>query len=331
MRVSSSIDSIYQNNVTLAQDLKSFVDTHIISNKYEKWHYISRIKSLESFALKLERGGISSSSTSLDDFFACTIVVENSTQIDKAKDLVNKFCDIKCKRPNSNDFTHKQSSSFEFDDLRLYVTIKHDVTVPNEQIKEIVFEIQIKTFLFHAWTIAVHDLTYKSDEINWGKQRVAYQIRAVLEQAECAIADILNLSKLPQLDKNNKETKALNKILKVFKNHFNKIDLPSDLVRLCSNTSLLLNQFDVKENQLDAFLKAETSAGRGTNMLGLSPYQIVLLGVFYQCEDKLLSVLKGDIMLSIKIVITRELLDFIQPDIREFILNSSIPGIIVLA
>ena len=33
MRVSSSIDSIYQNNVTLAQDLKSFVDTHIISNK----------------------------------------------------------------------------------------------------------------------------------------------------------------------------------------------------------------------------------------------------------------------------------------------------------
>lgn len=31
MRVSSSIDSIYQNNVTLAQDLKSFVDTHIIS------------------------------------------------------------------------------------------------------------------------------------------------------------------------------------------------------------------------------------------------------------------------------------------------------------
>lgn len=51
MRVSSSIDSIYQNNVTLAQDLKSFVDTHIISNKYEKWHYISRIKSLVNLVI----------------------------------------------------------------------------------------------------------------------------------------------------------------------------------------------------------------------------------------------------------------------------------------
>ena len=55
MRVSSSIDSIYQNNVTLAQDLKSFVDTHIISNKYEKWHYISRIKSLETRLFHLKQ------------------------------------------------------------------------------------------------------------------------------------------------------------------------------------------------------------------------------------------------------------------------------------
>src|SRR5690349_1782379 len=83
-----------------------------------------RLKKAESFALKLETGRFSESSK-LEDFFACTVVVDNLDQIKKAQELVKKNFVINAQRPKDLKFTHKDPSSFQFDDLRLYVTLKH--------------------------------------------------------------------------------------------------------------------------------------------------------------------------------------------------------------
>src|SRR6185295_542993 len=81
----------------------------------------------------------------------------------------------------------KGTHEFSFDDLRLYTKWKPDVTLPTPTFAGVVFELQIKTFLQHAWSIATHDLIYKTDSISWPKERVAFEIKAMLEHAENAI------------------------------------------------------------------------------------------------------------------------------------------------
>ncbi len=58
----------------------------------------------------------------------------------------------------------------------------------------------------HAWGLATHDLIYKADEINWPKERIAFQIKAMLEQAEVTISGVNNLISLPEVSKDNYET-----------------------------------------------------------------------------------------------------------------------------
>ncbi|GAA4457966.1 hypothetical protein [Rurimicrobium arvi] len=245
MKVIQSIEAIYEEQKEINSVLKKRVDDLLISLKRDNWHYFSRLKQLESFALKLETGRFVNSKA-LEDFFACTIVVDNLEQINKAKALVRSKFNIVDQKPRNPKFTHKEPSSFQFDDLRLYCTLKQPENMPEEPIAKIPFEIQIKTFIQHAWTLATHDLIYKSDEINWSKERIAFQIKAVLEQAEVTISGVNNLINLPEVSKDNKDTSEYKKILKFYRDLFTKDDLPLDLVRLCKNTKELLLNLEIK-------------------------------------------------------------------------------------
>ena len=85
------------------------------------------------------------------------------------------------------------------------------------KLSNITFEIQIKTFLQHAWDIAIHDIIYKGDDINWRMQRIAYQIKAMLEHAEVSIHEIERIKESEILPKENKHIQNLNKIKEFLK------------------------------------------------------------------------------------------------------------------
>ncbi|HBV5960190.1 TPA: hypothetical protein MD228_004718, partial [Klebsiella aerogenes] len=74
MKIPLSIKELYASKVQLFEALKEFVDTWVEGEKQSKWHYESRIKELESFALKFETGRFNSASI-FDDFFGGMIVV----------------------------------------------------------------------------------------------------------------------------------------------------------------------------------------------------------------------------------------------------------------
>ena len=293
MKIIHSIESIYEERVDIIMHLKKDVDGTFINIKSDAWHYLSRIKGKESFALKLETGRCSDVSQ-LEDFFACTLVVENLDQIKKAQEIIRDHFAIIEQRPKSASFTHKNSYSFEFDDLRIYAKIKTVEYLPPSPISEILFEIQIKTFLQHAWSIATHDLIYKTEEINWPKERIAFQVKAMLEQAELVISGVDGLIKLPEVLKNNKESLNLIKILEFYNNNFEKDDLPADAIRLCKNTSEFLSAIGLKINELVIIMTQEKAVGRGTNLKNLSPFLLIVQSVIYRRKDLIETFLNDD-------------------------------------
>lgn len=287
MKIIKSIQEIYQFQLSYYERLKNKVDCIIVANKDSRWHYESRIKTIESFASKIETGRFDKQQI-FEDYFASTIVVKNLSDIGIAEELVNKFFDIAYRRPFSDKITHKDSFAFPFDDLRLYVSLKDSGTGElAQELYNLKFEIQIKTFLQHAWSIATHDLIYKSEKIDWGKERIAYQLKALLEHAEITISGVENLSKISQVCKENKEVKKVNRMISLILKHWQPDDLPPDRRRLAQNINTFIDAIGISIAQLDSILTEETKQNRGTKTRDLSPYMIVVQSTFYQCPQKI--------------------------------------------
>lgn len=306
MKIIQSIEAIYEEQKELNLLLQSKVDEIFTRLKLKSWHYFSRIKQLESFALKLETGRFSEAK-SMEDFFACTIVVENLDQINKATELIRESFNIFLTRPKDQKLTHKEPSSFQFDDLRLYATLIQKDFLPEEPINKVKFEIQVKTFLQHAWSLATHDLIYKSNEINWSKERIAYQIKAMLEQAELTISGVNNLITVPEVLKDNYETTQQKKILNFYNNFFKSEDLPKDVVRLCKNTQELLKGLNLQVEDLEKVLQKENDLGKGVHFKNLSPFLLILQSIINQRQNLVQKYIEKDGKQKFKIILPKEL------------------------
>lgn len=275
MKVVYSITKLYTEQRAINEKLAVVVDTLVKSIKSNRWHYESRIKNLENFALKLETGRFKEPDK-LEDFFACMLVVENTMEIKKAIDMLKTHVKIVYRRPENEKITHKNSDSFVFDDLRLYVTLKPTAARAKAPINEILFELQIKTFLQHAWSIATHDLIYKSNEINWSKQRVAYQVKAMLENAEVSIEKASTMKKISGIPLTNEKVETQKRVKDFILANWTEDRLPRDLIRLIDNIIQLLKIFNLELDTLKSDLLEETNAGRGAAILNLSPYLSIL-------------------------------------------------------
>ena len=293
MKTPASIRLLYDDLYEINKTLKEKVDERIQSFRESRWHYESRLKPPESFALKMETGRISNPMEP-EDFFACTIVVENKSAVKRAENLIRNNFDLYERRPPSEEWTSKQSHSFTFDDLRLYVRWKDDPMLRPTEVAGTLFEVQIKTFLQHAWSIATHDLIYKVDNVSWAKERIAYQIKAMLEHAEISIYEAEKLATSPALKKTNKHIKTLLQIIKLLRSFWSIDDLPKDMVRLAGNVKAIMEVLEIDIERLKKILKDETEKGRGTKTLNLSPFGIIIQSLLNQEKEKIFNYLTSD-------------------------------------
>lgn len=305
MKIPLSIRNIYHDQYEVNSILKNFVDEKIKALKKASWHYESRIKSDESFALKIETERVINPKE-LDDFFACMLVVENRRSVLEAEDLIKSQFNFVERRPPSDKRTHKSSNCFPFDDLRLYVKWRDDPSVRPTGVDGILFEAQIKTYLQHAWAIATHDLIYKSDTVDWPKERVAFQIKAMLEHAEVSIQEVQKISRSDLIDKKDRKTEDILKAIDLLKQFWSNEDLPKNIVRLAQNILLLMNSFNIKIRRVKEILELETSEGRGAKTRNLSPYDIVLQSLINQETEKLKKFFKTEPM-KCKIFVPEEI------------------------
>lgn len=258
MKVVASIRQIYEERLPLYKKLKEEVDDIFSSITEEKWHYESRIKEMQSFNMKIETGRYSEPSK-LEDFFAASLVVENLSSLERAVNLIEQQFNVVKRRPEQFESTHKRPSDFSFDDLRLYLEIPEAEGLRPREYTGVLFELQVKTYLQHAWSIATHDLIYKSDEVSWSASRIAHQVKAMLEHSELSIYEARVLSGSNLLAKENNEYRDLTQIVEVVNRFWPQDQLPKDKVRLAQNVR-------------DVFLKCRTPLSKFEEIAETSTY-----------------------------------------------------------
>ncbi len=292
MKIPKSLRDIHADRAEIFECLREQVDRVIHALKDSRWHYESRLKDVESFALKVETGRYEDPSQ-LEDFFACTLVVENLAAMADAEKMIRKRFTFQERRPKNLRFTTKASDSFRFDDTRLYVKWKDDSLARPSGLNGLLFEVQIKTFLAHAWSIATHDLIYKTDEKSWPKERIAFQIKAMLEHAETSIQEAKKLSKSVSLKRTDDISQRISAIIVLVNDLWPAVSLPRDRKRLAENIDALIRNVGVSMQELKDILMTEMDLGRGPKTLNLSPYSIVVQSLLNQKTRDMIGYLTG--------------------------------------
>ena len=205
--------------------------------------------------MKLESGRFAEPGT-IEDFFACWFVVPTIADLSTAEKLIEDKFEVTERRPKDNILApNKEPDNFRFDDLRLYVKWKKEPALRDPIYTEVVFEIQLKTFLMHAWSIATHDLVYKSSTPSWATSRIAFQVRAMLEHAEISIYEAENLAKSPTLSQSTRRFKRLAEVSEFLRKMWQSEELPGDLTHLSENIDFLMQFFKVDLAELEKIIR----------------------------------------------------------------------------
>ena len=271
MKIANTIRNTYFNlkeiNERLSNEVRSWLEGQVQDNG---WFFVHRIKKLESYALKAETGRVSNPAR-MEDFFACTIIVSTASEISEAESLLLTRYTVTERRPSEDQITNKRSSNFLFDDLRLYLMLGPSATGRNTDLESLVFEVQVKTILQHAWSIATHDLIYKTDSVSWSKERIAFQVKAMLEHTELAIAEAGRLADSSTIAKTDDATKKTLEIINSVRAFWPTERLPKDTRRLAQIIQSVLSFCNIDPSQLVNILQEEQKRSR-TLPMNLSPY-----------------------------------------------------------
>lgn len=275
MKIVKRIRDLYEDNNSRYERLSHDICDQL-KPKIEKngWFFTHRIKELTSFALKLETGRVIDPAA-MDDFFACTIVVQTLDRINDAESLVLQYYDLADRKPKNDVETSKESCDFRFDDLRLYVKRRPNISGRYDDLCGLIFEVQIKTVLQYAWSIATHDLIYKTDTVSWPKERIAFQFKAMLEHVEIAITEAEKIAASPSMAKDHAKTSNIRKIIRLVEQFWPEEAIPEDRKRLAENILNVLKSADLEADQLAAFIMAEKNRN-GIVPRDLSPYAFIV-------------------------------------------------------
>jgi ppGpp synthetase/RelA/SpoT-type nucleotidyltranferase len=277
----SILDRKYNQYLPFVQEVaKQAKETILNFCDRHGYAFISRIKTIESLAEKIETGRFAKWSD-LDDLFACTVIIPTLSH----EQEVISFCEntFEIVRKIKKGQNKKAPDTFRFDSTRIYARLKNNsaISLGDElSIYTIKFEIQIKSAFEHAWSVSTHDLVYKNSEIDWQRLRLAAQIKATVEQLDMLILAFEETSEF--IENNNfseikiKQNMA-SEVNKLFQNRKLPDELqPKDMSRFCDNLYCLLINI-VKEKDINNLVKQITrkiqSAKKNQIPLSISLFQ----------------------------------------------------------
>lgn len=267
MKIPLSIKDVYNRYQAIAEDIANEIKPQLetIASDH-RWYFVDRIKSCESFCQKIESGRFDLSLTEINlnnqpgDIYACSIVVNNLKQISEAIDLLKtakfiKFCYMK---PEDLSVSNNRPTEFVFDGARLYF-----VTIPSVKGRKdrdnMVFEIQVTTFLDYAWGFSSHDSEYKGNSFNWGVSRIMAQNKAILDSVELSLLEYLQLSQSRSVNLKNKVYQDKQALLEMIESLWDEMNIPEDKKSLINNIYKLMEIFCINQTDLLGLIKKHKS------------------------------------------------------------------------
>lgn len=186
MVVSTSIKARYDELAAHAPVLKSLVRERLVPIcEAGQYGLADRIKTLDSFAEKLEAGRVKSWDE-LDDLYAATVIVPSLR--DEAA-VLQKLEDVfVCVTLRQRSSTRLPPDVFRFDSPRFIARLQPSPERAGAPVESMLFEVQVRTAFEHAWSTTTHALSYKADHVDWKRHRLAAALRASVEQIDLAIA-----------------------------------------------------------------------------------------------------------------------------------------------
>ncbi|WP_423800749.1 hypothetical protein [Neobacillus sp. SAB-20_R2A] len=288
MIIPSILSRRYTEESPLIEEVGKRVKETIL-NFCEKngYAFISRIKTIDSIAEKIETGRFKSWSL-IDDLFACTIIVPTLSHEDEIIEFCRNVFDVRDVKARGK--AKKAPEVFRFDSTRITARLKRPsgLNVEEAPIYKVRFEVQVKSAFEHAWAVSTHSLAYKSSQVDWKRLRLAAQLKASVEQLDMLILGFeqasLNVTESiwPELQI---KTKISEKLIELFSQGTIPSEFkPKDLSRFCDNVLTLLRKYnkeDQYEKALDLIEEELTNTKPELMPRSLSFFQY-LLAIFFK-------------------------------------------------
>ena len=184
--------SEYQNNYPIYEQftnrLKLLFEKLLISNGISFLQIETRVKSLPSFLDKVYRL-ISTNkflSNNFNDLVGIRLITYYNEDVYQIAALIEREFDVYSK--NSEYESHNRSpDQFGYSSLHYKISLTPQSSYPAEleKFKNIIFEVQIRTVVQHAWATIDHKIRYKTaEEIPRDIQREIFQLSALFELAD---------------------------------------------------------------------------------------------------------------------------------------------------
>ena len=172
--------------IELERQVREIIGTFVANNNFL---LSSRIKTLEAIVDKIETGRFASLSA-FDDLIAFTIIIDTRSQHAEALAFVRKTFLIQEIRGRS---TLPDERMFDFDATRVYARLSFSGA--ESPLSEILFEVQIRTLLQHAWSKITHPLVYKPRQVDVRKIRLAAELLANIEGIDRSLSTFSTVSR----------------------------------------------------------------------------------------------------------------------------------------
>lgn len=304
MKIPPSFVQSYAEMRRVLQRLEAVVRprAQVIAHRYEG-SYTGRIKTAQSTLIKAECRGYALPFREMNDLFACTITVPTLPSIeDVRKDIVDTFQIVEERQ------RALKPEEFVYSDLNLSARIRPDYWNRDEEYLDLVFEIQVKTLLQQAWSVATHDIVYKGKKRVWGLVRISSQLRALLEMADSVLADLEAAADILQGPIEYPEYMRINELVSFLQTYWEDERLPDARLRAATVVDLYLGFAGLTLNDLVTLVERPQYRQYATAR-SLTPTEAVFIILFLEAWDKM-----ADSLGEHRVLVTPEMLD-LCPDL----------------
>jgi len=308
MIIPDSFRQVYNSHAFVTEAIKSEADSLLqsVADQFFGVAYYSRIKSLESTFTKALLGNYENPFIEMEDFLACTLVAPTLLTIAEIKTEVAKYFEVEeLNRKTPNPF------EFQYTDLHLILTLKDSPMRVDKSAIHRKIELQIKTLLQAAWSQAGHDVVYKPAKISWGAERIAGQLRALLELADSVLAQIEATAKLlhSQADTSYSDYKGnVRQIIEIMEKHWSTSQLPEERKRMAEIINKYLQSAGIEPTDLEKLIEdAKDKGNQVFNYLTLPAVQQVFVLIYLSNTSRIQGKLASG---KLRVLITEEMVDF---------------------